>query len=427
MEKFYRLFVIILLAFQVSDCALYAQKDLIIEASRVSPVGLVSYASGVKLSGIGNSKHIDGYVKTYGDEHFIFPVGHHNVYRPFAAESAGTYGAYYKENPSLISLQGIGPFNINAKDSTVNKISSTEFWDINGTNTSKLSLTWNHASSVKNLTGDSLSRLSIVGWNSLTNRWESIRSSIDEMAITGWVSNIDSGSITTLHRIIPNSYEIYSLASLSSSSIPQSFDGLLESINCDTIKGWAWDKSNPLAHVTVELLDADVVIATGAAVTYRADLEGAGLGTGRYGFSIVVPPLLKDGEDHNIKLRVRNSTYTLQNSLQNLNCPYGGRLEEVDCANFKGWAWNPNKPNLEGLTVELLENNIVLGSTNAKIYREDLAANGIGTGYYGFLLPIPQSLKNGYAHTVSMRIKGTNFFLDESPKTFTCFSPSYEG
>ncbi|MCF2487352.1 T9SS type A sorting domain-containing protein [Dyadobacter sp. CY347] len=182
-----------------------------------------------------------------------------------------------------------------------------------------------------------------------------------------------------------------------------------------------------MAHVTVELLDADVVIATGAAVTYRADLEGAGLGTGRYGFSIVVPPLLKDGKDHNIKLRVRNSTYTLQNSLQNLNCPYGGRLEEVDCANFKGWAWNPNKPNIEGLIVELLENNIVLGSTNAKIYREDLAANGIGTGYYGFLLPIPQSLKNGYAHTVSMHIKGTNFFLDESPKTFTCFSPSYEG
>lgn len=67
--------------------------------------------------------------------------------------------------------------------------------------------------------------------------------------------------------------------------------GAIDRIEGATVTGWAAQRgaSPPL---TVELHCADGRLATLRAAAYRADLEGAGIGTGRHGFSIALPPPL---------------------------------------------------------------------------------------------------------------------------------------
>jgi O-antigen biosynthesis protein len=62
--------------------------------------------------------------------------------------------------------------------------------------------------------------------------------------------------------------------------------GVLDLFTIEEVSGWAWDPSHPASPVVVELLDDDRVIVTKTADEYRPDLLDAGIGTGRYGFSI---------------------------------------------------------------------------------------------------------------------------------------------
>ncbi len=52
--------------------------------------------------------------------------------------------------------------------------------------------------------------------------------------------------------------------------------------------GWAIDRADPAAHVTVEVFCGSRKVAEVPATAYRADLEKGGIGTGRYGFSAIL-------------------------------------------------------------------------------------------------------------------------------------------
>ena len=65
----------------------------------------------------------------------------------------------------------------------------------------------------------------------------------------------------------------------------------------------------------------------------------------------------------------------------------------------------------------------------ANQYRSDLQAAGFGDGRHGFYIPTPLSLRNGAAHTVTVRYAGTFTGLNNSPRTISCaaYTPSYLG
>ncbi len=52
------------------------------------------------------------------------------------------------------------------------------------------------------------------------------------------------------------------------------------------IAGWAIDRADPNAHVTVDVFREGALIASVPATSYRQDLERNGIGTGKYGFKI---------------------------------------------------------------------------------------------------------------------------------------------
>jgi hypothetical protein len=140
------------LLFSITGYTCYCQQSGIIYTQRTSPVGIVNYAAPVSAIGLGTDKFIDGYVRTYGSTTFIFPVGDNGSRRPFAAAADGTMGAYFGVDPSVaITSNPAGgdyaplptgaPFSKDSKDGDIRAISSSEYWDINGTNPTKITLT----------------------------------------------------------------------------------------------------------------------------------------------------------------------------------------------------------------------------------------------------------------------------------------------
>lgn len=177
--------------------------------------GRVNYQSTTAVT----ANMVDGYVKVNGSNRFIFPVSDNSVYRPFAAAASGTIGAYFSANPAVAvtsshkggnypPLPAGAPFSLTSKDANIGKVSSREYWDINGTTPTKITLSWHLESGMSSFApGGNMNKVYIVGWNG--SRWVKISSVIDAVSLFGGGSNLNAGSMTTAAAIVPNTYLAY--------------------------------------------------------------------------------------------------------------------------------------------------------------------------------------------------------------------------
>lgn len=177
--------------------------------------GRVSFPSTATIT----ANMVDGYVKVTGNNRFIFPTSDNSVYRPFAAAADGTTGAYFSANPAVgVTTSHKGgnypplptgaPFSATSKDANVGKVSNREYWDINGTTATKITLSWHLESAMSSFApGGNLSKVYIIGWNG--TRWVKIPSTIDPVSLFGNGSFISAGSMTTNAAIVPNTYLAY--------------------------------------------------------------------------------------------------------------------------------------------------------------------------------------------------------------------------
>ncbi|MCF2521142.1 T9SS C-terminal target domain-containing protein, partial [Dyadobacter sp. CY351] len=208
------------------------------------------------------------------------------------------------------------------------------------------------------------------------------------------------------------------------------YEGSFFAVDCSSARGWVWDKNNADSTMTVELYEGSTVYGTVIANQYRADLKDQGKGTGNYGFTIPIPAGLKDGATHTLNVRVKGKSYIVPTAApRTLMCPanvYAGNFDIVDCNSARGWVWDKNNSGA-ALTIELYEGATVYATGVANIYKETLKNEGKGTGNYGFSLPIPASLRDGKAHSLSIRVKGTTYSVTSSPRSLTCGSNAYEG
>jgi len=193
----------------------------IIGTVRTAPYGTLNFASTAgSYTGADNANHVDGYIRKSGTASFIFPVGNNGHYGPFAASADGTTGAYFHADPNSAvvpnpaggnypPLPAGAPFSTTSMGSGVTSVSSIEYWDIDGSGSTAVTLTWNAGSSVGTLTGNALPNLTIVGWDG--SKWANIPSTVDATSILGGSSSLTAGSITTNASITPDTYTAYTL------------------------------------------------------------------------------------------------------------------------------------------------------------------------------------------------------------------------
>jgi hypothetical protein len=199
----------------------------IIGTERTAPMGFFSFVGTANHIGAADNAHVDGYVRTYRTEPFVFPIGDNDKYRPVAVSTASSgapaSAAYFGVNPSVAitsSLKGGnepvlpagGPFSSSSVGSDLSTVSTTEFWDVRGSTPAQLTLTWEATSNISDLTVGQLSSLTIVGWDG--SQWVVIPSAIDETALLGGSSTLSTGSITTITPLQPNAYSVYTFGGL---------------------------------------------------------------------------------------------------------------------------------------------------------------------------------------------------------------------
>lgn len=158
-------------------------------------------------AGEDNLRHVDGYSSVNGSNEFIFPIGNDNRLRPMilpTQRTAATFlGAYFSEDPNTPTTFSQS-FLTDQKQVVIENISQLEFWDLNGTNATSITLTWDAKSDIPSIT-DTIDRLKVVGWSISKNKW------ID-LGNTNVSGNLTTGKITS-DTFIPNDFEIITIAS----------------------------------------------------------------------------------------------------------------------------------------------------------------------------------------------------------------------
>jgi len=192
-----------------------------VRTSRTGAKGYLLFEKGSSWTGASTGRFVDGYVKVKHDQPFIFPIGQNNQFRPIAITGAlNTSAAYFAKSPK-ISLEKSGTNGIG-------RISTREFWEVTGEESTELSFLWGKESNIANITKGDLEDLTIVGWKN--GQWELIPSTLDKTNSRGLVtavhkatSEFAAGVISTTEAIVPNDYEYFTLAAKADNKVIPAF------------------------------------------------------------------------------------------------------------------------------------------------------------------------------------------------------------
>ena len=156
-------------------------------------------------TGENDFSKIEGYAAITNQKDFAFPIGDSQFLRPLIinSESVNLFakGAYFFEdanNPISFS----NTFDTLEKDLDVESVTTNEFWRLEGTIPSNVTLSWNQRSTMEGLTDDATTIIP-VGWSKNSQQWINLVGNIP-------VGSLNEGFITTT-SFIPDDYEIITL------------------------------------------------------------------------------------------------------------------------------------------------------------------------------------------------------------------------
>ena len=95
---------------------------------------------------------------------------------------------------------------------------------------------------------------------------------------------------------------------------------------------------------------------------------------------------------------------------------FEGSFDKLEVISLGGWAWDALRPN-EPIKVEIYDGATLLAAVTADGFRLDLKNAGKGDGKHAFNFALPQSLRDGQSHTISIKYAGSTMELPGSPKT----------
>ena len=174
-----------------------------------------------------NSK-INGYAVIHNKQSFAFPVGDEVHLRPLVlnSEAVNTLArcAYFFEDPNNPST--FPPFDTRLKPRTIEAVSTTEFWRLEGDVTSTISLSWNPRSDMAGFVPE-IERITIMGWSKAAGRWLPLGTA----QVQG---DLDNGVVGS-NPFIPNEYELITFGNLAEPADVLTLDNYLITPNGDGI------------------------------------------------------------------------------------------------------------------------------------------------------------------------------------------------
>jgi hypothetical protein len=102
------------------------------------------------------------------------------------------------------------------------------------------------------------------------------------------------------------------------------YEGFIDEVSCQVVRGWAWNPAQPDAAVTIELYDGERLVHTVAADKFRPDLRDGGKGNGNHVFHEATPAALKDGKMHEVRAVIKGTSHALK--------PAAGITASLTCA-----------------------------------------------------------------------------------------------
>lgn len=181
-----------------------------ITTDRSTVYGRLNAAESVQFVNANENSYINGAVKKLGSSPLLFPVGDGNFYGPFAGSAADLTGVFFHTSPTGAS------FPATTRQPVLAFVNNTEYWQIEGSNATSLSLTWSEASALgAHLT--KIDNIRIVGWKD--GLWTEIPSKPDINSILGGPSSLTSGSVTSTVAIRPKEFDAFTVGA-SSEALP---------------------------------------------------------------------------------------------------------------------------------------------------------------------------------------------------------------
>lgn len=109
---------------------------------------------------------------------------------------------------------------------------------------------------------------------------------------------VDQGFIlqTVQHRLAER-------AGLRQAANAVSLIGYVDHVAASTVMGWAQNPDQPEVHVCLDVLLDDILVTRTLANQWRADLQAAGLGSGRHAFEAVLPAAIPHAEQNRLMVR----------------------------------------------------------------------------------------------------------------------------
>jgi len=178
--------------------------------------------------GSGDGSKVDGYATITDQESFTFPVGDSQQLRPLILNSASQNSfarcAYFFEDPNNPST--FPGFDTALKPRSINAISNREFWRLEGSVSSSITISWNSRSDITALAAE-INEVTIMGWNKQAGRWLSLGNA----AIGG---DLTDGFISS-ETFVPDDFEVITFGSLAEPEDILTLDNYFISPNGDGI------------------------------------------------------------------------------------------------------------------------------------------------------------------------------------------------
>ncbi|WP_116770000.1 gliding motility-associated C-terminal domain-containing protein [Maribacter litoralis] len=202
--------------------------------NRSQPSIFYNFVDNSFYNGENDFSKIEGYAAITNQQEFGFPIGDNEYLRPLilVSESVNLFAksAYFFENPNS-PASFANTFNTTSTAIDVETVSNIEFWRLEGTISSTVSLSWNLRSQLSTLTDD-VSLIIPVGWSKASQRWVNLSRSAP-------VGTLSEGFITTT-AFIPDDYEVITFGASKEPYEPLSkevlfIDNFFVSVNGDGI------------------------------------------------------------------------------------------------------------------------------------------------------------------------------------------------